>query len=125
MAEFKIAMGNGAPDLDLKKLFSWSEISIIDDECGEQTETAAPLPEQLRKLRVAGRRREVERFNLSFVCLQLCFFIRRPRLWQNGRSDEAVLLLILSPPSSEGEPPSCLANRTALWRQPFEDGWLL
>ncbi|XP_019154285.1 PREDICTED: uncharacterized protein LOC109150750 isoform X2 [Ipomoea nil] len=57
--------------LDLKRRFSSGEVNGVDDECGERTETAVPLLEELRKLRVAELRREVERYDLSIVSLQL------------------------------------------------------
>nr|GMD32258.1 uncharacterized protein LOC109150750 isoform X2 [Ipomoea batatas] len=65
MSEFKIAMGNGAPELDLKKLFSSGEINIVDDECGEKIEIAAPFATWLQKLWVAGMRRDASSLILS------------------------------------------------------------
>nr|GMC86133.1 Bromodomain-containing protein [Ipomoea batatas] len=57
--------------LDLKRRFSSGEVNGVDDECGERTETAVPLLEELRRLRVAELRREVERYDISIVSLQL------------------------------------------------------
>nr|GMC86135.1 dentin matrix acidic phosphoprotein 1-like [Ipomoea batatas] len=57
--------------LDLKRRFSSGEVNGVDDECGERTETAVPLLEELRRLRVAELRCEVERYDISIVSLQL------------------------------------------------------
>nr|GMC79410.1 uncharacterized protein LOC109150750 isoform X1 [Ipomoea batatas] len=57
--------------LDLKRRFSSGEVNGVDDECGERTEAAVPLLEELRRLRVAELRREVERYDISIVSLQL------------------------------------------------------
>nr|GLL39643.1 hypothetical protein Itr_chr11CG14850 [Ipomoea trifida] len=66
MSEFKIAMGDGTPELNLKKLFFPGEINGVDDylkkkngvddECGKQTETATPSTRAVAE--VPGRTKE-------------------------------------------------------------------
>ncbi|CAH9062994.1 unnamed protein product [Cuscuta europaea] len=54
----------------LTRRFYSGGVNGVGDEHSERTETAAPLLEELRKVRVAELKREVERYDLSILSLQ-------------------------------------------------------
>nr|GME05951.1 hypothetical protein Iba_scaffold3818CG0030 [Ipomoea batatas] len=57
--------------LDLKKLLSFSILNVVDDECGEQTETAAPFARAVAK--VPGLMKETRSRALSSLYRESAF----------------------------------------------------
>nr|GME19817.1 uncharacterized protein LOC109168481 isoform X1 [Ipomoea batatas] len=68
---------------------------------------------QLRKFRVEGRRREVERFDLSIVHLQSCY-LKHNVVHGFGRMANEALLFISPPPPQEEEPTRSLSESGTL-----------
>lgn len=80
--------------IHLKRRFTSGEVNGVGPEHNERTETAVPLLEELRKLRVAELKRDVERYDLSILSLQLkvkTLTEERDRSQRDGeRSDLAI-----------------------------------
>ncbi|VFQ73954.1 unnamed protein product [Cuscuta campestris] len=81
--------------IHLKRRFTSGEVNGVGYEHNERTETAVPLLEELRKLRVAELKRDVERYDLSILSLQLkvkTLTEERDRSQRDGeRSDLAII----------------------------------